>query len=99
MNVARIPPAMLMMYLINSSREPNVPGSIFSSPVAVPSVAAEPKTKLSTECIIVKGFWFITKILLKSALSACFQENTMLYAALFRTYPNIAVWEVHPAVN
>ena len=56
MMVAKIPPTMLMMYLISSSREPKLLGSRSVRAVAVPAVAAEPTAKFKIELIIVFRF-------------------------------------------
>ena len=60
--VARIPPKMLITYLMSSSRLGKLDGLMPSMAETVPAVAAVPRMKFKIECTIILSFKFTTKI-------------------------------------
>ena len=65
--VARIPPTILITYLISSSRVEKLFGLIPLMTETVPAVAAAPRMKFKIECIIIAVLKCITKISTKTS--------------------------------
>ena len=64
--VARIPPTILITYLISSSRVEKLFGLMPSMAETVPAVAAVPRMKFKIECIIIEILKCTTKISTKT---------------------------------
>ena len=88
--VARIPPTILITYLISSSRVEKLFGLMPSMAETVPAVAAVPRMKFKIECIIIYVFKFTTKVKHKTGITICKALKYGFYDELFTLALSIA---------